>query len=1375
MPKICNAILLAGLSLPVIPDLSAAEPAEYFRENFRNYTEQAPLCPEGKGFSVGNDPIWADSAELNVNAKEPGFIFKDFQGAAGKTLSAFDLLFDFRFNNDKGEFKVYLKGADGKDKVVVFTPKEVSLDTAKTAFQVPHRTRQWEKAALKFSGGKLDVYVTADRQYKKLFTAALGSFQLKGFNIFAEPEKQFAVSHFLLRSPGALKDSSVLDLTASLKSLTDKKGFQTAASESTPVTIRPEKAGGITVIAGTEKDAVKGILKWSDGTETELSINTEGIRKHSLMAPVGEQAKGTKIDLPDAFLSVKGDKNLLQNVYVRPLLRRYHSSYSVVPEYVDIIRDWEKLPKASEHPLRIEFRRDGQNTQLFLDGSYAGILNDKGAVLQSADFFFKKGASYKDARSDSPALKADPKYYPLDITARPKAKAFVDAQSSLKEGFANVNGIPMFVASPEHSSDVGIARQGMGEWALEVEEYLGRSPFDGLLSEVHYLLPPADYTKAWILCAVDPDPAKDPILTTRIGYYIYPNGSGQNMMADTHTVFPRKGEALPANMKQVGSVKIKGVETPLYLAEIELGTGRVLDLPARQKYLNLDFFGKPWENFEQIDRTGKPTPYSTSAVQIFGITLEQAPVLMDIEQKQPGNVFTQAENPETSVVLKSLRPAKGKLVWEAFDADGKKVAGSSADWQFAKAGEEKTLKIALPKDKVGYFDLNMTLADEKGNVILTHPARFAILAKDERKADKYTSPFATWWFDAHGSLGDFEVAGPLFQKAGIRKASWATAKLSQEEMDRFNVTTTLNLMFPLGIRDLDPATGEFKEKQIRDPKDPKKRITVSGEEYARMTIQENLDKRPKSDHILIWHETAPGYGIPEEMLNMDVPSDPALKERAENLGKYINAAGKIIRKHFPKLKIQIGNSSASIGAATLPLRGGADPQYYDYIGIETPSQVIVPEKLQEVGFQGMMISKDIAEKLGKRKIPANGSWEFTYRCERDMGEQQQAEWYMRDVLISLANDFFLISPGIFFDCSSGYYNGLWGGSGIITRGPYVYPKRAYVAYAALTNVFDRVRFNRQIPTGSTTVYALEFNRADGQKAIALWASRGTVKFKVEFNGKASVREFTMYGAESRKSGNEITVDAGTSPVYLLSDKGVKSVSILDRAFPKDEARAAKSKVVAPLSSLDGITAAPDKSYESTHTKFLPITKPSDFIVKAVKDEEKGDCIEATLDLSKNKDTGKYISEYTHLMFKEPVPVEGNPAAVGVWVKGNSSWGRILFEIEDAEGEVWKTLSTSGWGCDILDWPGNLSVNFDGWNFVAHPLRDTDLFNDHSPGPVSEQWVSEGGNKKIDMPIKLRGIGIEVNRNKLDLLDFKKSEPSVRVKDYSAVYDKEEDK
>ena len=108
---------------------------------------------------------------------------------------------------------------------------------------------------------------------------------------------------------------------------------------------------------------------------------------------------------------------------------------------------------------------------------------------------------------------------------------------------------------------------------------------------------------------------------------------------------------------------------------------------------------------------------------------------------------------------------------------------------------------------------------------------------------------------------------------------------------------------------------------------------------------------------------------------------------------------------------------------------------------------------------------------------------------------------------------------------------------------------------------------------------------------------------------------------------------------------------------------------------------------------------------------------------------------------------------------------MRFEIEDAQGEVFKNLSTgSAWCCDIMDWPGLLAVNFDGWAYCYCALEENDLIVEHSPGAVSEQWVSEGGDKKIDFPVKLRAISVGMNRAKLDLLDCKPATNVLRFRD-----------
>ena len=80
------------------------------------------------------------------------------------------------------------------------------------------------------------------------------------------------------------------------------------------------------------------------------------------------------------------------------------------------------------------------------------------------------------------------------------------------------------------------------------------------------------------------------------------------------------------------------------------------------------------------------------------------------------------------------------------------------------------------------------------------------------------------------------------------------------------------------------------------------------------------------------------------------------------------------------------------------------------------------------------------------------------------------------------------------------------------------------------------------------------------------------------------------------------------------------------------------------------------------------------------------------------------------------------------------------------------------------------MDFDGWAYVYCPLRDTNLIVERSPGPVVEQWSSEGGDKIIDFPIKVRAVSVGVNRSKLGLTDFSPAENVLRFKDLSVSAD-----
>ena len=110
--------------------------------------------------------------------------------------------------------------------------------------------------------------------------------------------------------------------------------------------------------------------------------------------------------------------------------------------------------------------------------------------------------------------------------------------------------------------------------------------------------------------------------------------------------------------------------------------------------------------------------------------------------------------------------------------------------------------------------------------------------------------------------------------------------------------------------------------------------------------------------------------------------------------------------------------------------------------------------------------------------------------------------------------------------------------------------------------------------------------------------------------------------------------------------------------------------------------------------------------------------------------------------------------MGLWVKGNSSWARITFELVDAEGESWSNMGAAAED-GRADWNTNDTesttfVNFDGWRQLSVALPGHYAFGNYN-WPRNCNWRHRGGNGRIDYPLSLTGLVVEL-REKLVYID-----------------------
>lgn len=599
----------------------------YLQENFKNDSERAVFNRPDKQITLGIDATDARRSLLSANTKEDGILFPFFLPQKGlpNLLKEYDLSFDFRFQGKDGSFTLLLKGdKNSAAEKLVFTTKHVISDDISKPFPYEIEPNQWQKAVLQGNQRRTFLYVTHDGQYMKI--AELKPIPIQeGINILTEAGKPFSISNLNLCSPQPLPNVSVFRHFANPKSLKSPDGFQ-SAKECPLITVNANDEYGITLRAGEVPNSVVAKVNWSNGHVTEFRFRTEGI-EHTLPVSFGDKKPGDKLFLSDAVIQIRAPSGTsIHTIYVRPMLRRFHSDTTAVPAYYDLLREWDQLPKAGEHPLDFEFRTmENGKTAMYVDGSYLRPIKqpEAGTTVKNIVFEVRNDASTRNAFS----RKTDEYkgYHLIDLSKNPRARAFFDAKlDGLEPGLKLFDGVPVIVADPKNSADVGICHQGMGAWD-HTDEYLVRTTVDGFPSAIHYRVPSASYKAAWVLFALDSNPKKESILTTRIGTYLQ-NGSGVDKISDHTLVFSSDGKST-TDAKIVGSIlKQNGEKTPLYLIRIPINMGKILDLTSPETPLDFEFFGKPNTNPGHVDSVCKPDPDSLSSFQIFGVSLEKAPV-----------------------------------------------------------------------------------------------------------------------------------------------------------------------------------------------------------------------------------------------------------------------------------------------------------------------------------------------------------------------------------------------------------------------------------------------------------------------------------------------------------------------------------------------------------------------------------------------------------------------------------------------------------------------------------------------------------------------------------------------------------------------------
>ena len=1013
------------------------------------------------------------------------------------------------------------------------------------------------------------------------------------------------------------------------------------------------------------------------------------------------------------------------------------------------INDWDKLPEIYGKEYLFEFEQRTEGVRFHINGDYAGFIpaEERGRIVQIDSPFAEKDFVFTNRQ-------ADPKYLPLDISGKSNPGAMTGASIKLTD-----SSIP-FVAPTAANLDIGVTASHLSLYPGVYGDsgYTGRNAFDHPLDSYLFTIPMQQYSHAWLLCAVEEDPSKTPSVNVRLTRFVpsgQMGGRAYSAIADTVCAVPGP------NAQQVGTVDVGGKTLPLWRIEARFDLGKVIDLitdPHGQwgrgafpmHYLDFEITG---ETHKFRTPFGDPRPYpdpaKKSAVHVFGVTLERAPADVKFMQTSLSkNKFSDDEKPEMKVAVTPVIPGKYTLKWQITDAGGEDAGSGEFTTDTAV---EKT--IDLEQDDLGWFEVKFSLYDKTGNRLVTeHTASYVLLGPDTRQAG-YESPYLGWaWNGAHYTDSRPEVYGLMAKKAGIRRALNLSnnRKLTEKDWEQWKVTelvASVHVSFPL-----------------------------KPDEQVKKEITEKLEKWPHANMVVVFWESAGPFGpyaqAPELIGKKPPEYDEARKKRAAERLAIVEQVGRVVRKDFPQLKVVFGNSLTCGELIAEILRNKPPKEYFTHIGTEAIQRTAHPEK-PNVPFT-MIWSRqliDTAKALGyDYKVtccPENIS-----RKPDTIGQVNYAEWMTRDMLVQHAFGFEDIGgAGAGGTGVGNIYNASFYGSGA-NRAPYFYPERAFAATATLTRILDCVRFMRLVPTGSKTVYAAEFERRyDGKTIYAIWTSRGTAELSLEL-GSNRIEQVNLYGKTTRPSvqSDKMKITASTAAQYLITDAKVKAIACGRRTYQDEWSVPLPGfKVVDAVNSLDQweLQREPNKlvddpaTFRYTYDIYRALGKGE---VKEVDDPEKGRCLE--ISIASNDKLHKLMSEYAVIKLKNPIPIEGEINSVGLWVKGNSGWGQIFWELEDAAG---KKLVSSGLGQygDVMDYEGRISIDFDGWAFLSMPVTGKSPIRELSTGSVVHVW---SGMHSPKQPVKLTGIVFCAPAHPLYITDYGTCKQTIRVRDVSVISD-----
>ena len=1007
--------------------------------------------------------------------------------------------------------------------------------------------------------------------------------------------------------------------------------------------------------------------------------------------------------------------------------------------------------RAVERPLGLvlSLRRVRRGVAAYVNGNYVGPFEFEGNLCEIDVPAAKCVSLFRDPVPDRDRFETVE--YPAEIT-------FPGAWSNATAKITAETDVPLPRVTGANA-DLGLRKSSFHRQ--------GQRSFHRVTNYTALMVPAAEYVKAHVLCAVDPAAGLDRAFTVRLTTY---TGDGRAF----HGMMNRLVEFDQADKRIVGEVSAGGRTLPLWLVTVPVDTGDIADIVRTDmrgywahnlkrrdaRYLDFEVLGRCNRDFHALGWAQKsrqvPDAEFTSAVHVFGATLEKPGAELLADPLVPGNIFHNDEKPMTEMRVFVRRPGTYRLGWKIYDAEDNLVGGGSQDF-------DMTTRIVadLAQPRLGWYRLDWTLSEGDGAPFLTHHASYALLGRDTRQEGAGSGPYTAWITGNHFSSEDPDVAFSIPMKQGIRRgvSEWHRKLFRPELYHPYKLA-------PMHVMSVQ-ARGWLRERG------PYHTTTNEAELVAQMRARMETDPAVRSMQLL-WEDTADMSLQAPELIGLKPGpghrSPTADTTPAERVAA-VKEVADLVRRNFPDMRIVLGNTGSSSELVAEMIRGGVPESAADYVGIECMGRASLPERVGGANYLEVEYLAETAHNMGYGSWKPGASIECNSLAPDLIGKDNVAKWIVRHGLVGQLWRFPDINIGGGSLSGNYYTETLWGSAGDRDRAPYNYPHKGYVGVATLTKMLDQVTDARLLDTGDPCVYLGEFPRKDGKVAYALWTARGEAELELSATGDFAAVDFFGRPFEPKGSlanvlpgKSRYTVKADGWTRYFLAEPGVcLSAKVLGTAYPEDvEPKGFRAFATTDDFSKWRLVEEADPLLEATKRRHTPYRTKGAYVAKSVDDPERGRCIELSL-AKPNLSLPKFFSEYGEIELREPVAIPGRPLTAGMWVKGNSGWGRVYFILRDAKGRRRISCGTRVHGGDCFDSSGRMSVNFTGWAFVSIGITTGSSVKPWSTGSHRNNWeygrmdeheenVGRGDPEVEDVawPLQLVGVAFDAPSRPLDI-------------------------